>query len=108
MSQVFDSRVESAVQTIWKVPFTGNAEEAKQKLMEAAEEGDGDACYFLARCYYGRCFVDPALGFEDNDKLGDQYLQRSLELGSAVGMLGSLRVGGFEAKNDRYVYPPYH
>ena len=108
MNQVFDSRVEYAVKNIWQTPQAGNGAEAMEKLREAAEEGDGDACYFLARCYFGSCFVDPVLGFEDNDELGEQYLQRSLELGSAVGILGSLRVGGFEPKNDRYLYAPYY
>ncbi len=108
MNQIFDSRVEYAVKNIWQTPADGNGAEAMRKLMEAAEEGDGDACYFLARCYFGSCFVDPVLGFEDNDELGEQYLQKSLELGSAVGMLGALRVGGFEPKDDRYVYPPYN
>lgn len=107
MSNVFDERVEFAVQNLWVIPNVEKSREARRMLEEAAAEGDGDACFFLARCYFGECFVDPRFGFEDDDAKGERWLQKGLERGSAVTMFGAMRVGGFKPDKGTFVYPPY-
>ncbi len=107
MSNVFDERVEFAVQNLWVVPNVEKSREARRLLEEAAGEGNGDACFFLARCFFGSCFVDPRFGFEDDDRKGERWLEKGLELGSAVAMFGAKRVGGFKPARGTFVYPPY-
>ena len=107
MSNVFDERVEFAVQNLWVIPNVEKSGEARRKLEEAANEGNGDACFFLARCYFGECFVDPRFGFEESDEKGERWLEKGLELGSAVTMFGAKRVGGFKPGRGTFVYPPY-
>ena len=98
MSEVFDDRVEYAIQNIWVNFRSGNGEQAMRGLQEAAQEGNGDACYFLARCYSGPCYVDPGFGFESDDDKAEEWYNKSIELGSAVGMMGAMRVGGFKPR----------
>lgn len=107
MSNFFDDRVEYAIQNIWVNPRSGNGEQALQGLQAAAEEGDGDACYFLARCYSGPSYVDSGFGFESSDEKAEEWYNRSIELGSAVGMMGAMRVGGFKPRCGTLVHEPY-
>lgn len=107
MKKLFEKRVSSAVQTIWIEQNFNDGAAAKKILEEAAAGEDGDACYFLGRCYLGECFVNPAFGFPEDDELGYEYFNKSLEYGSAAGMFGSMRAAGFEPKRGTYVYPPY-
>lgn len=107
MSNILDERVEYAIQQIWLDPWNGDGAEAKKKLEEAVEDGNADACFFLARCYFGRCFVNPRFGFEENDEKGHELLEHSIELGSAIGMLGAKRVGGFQPRSGKYIHAPY-
>lgn len=107
MSNVFDERVEFAVQNLWVIPNVEKSREARRMLEEAANEGNGDACFFLARCYFGEYFVDSRFGFEDDDEKGERWLEKGLELGSAVTMFGAKRVGGFKPRRGTFVYPPY-
>ena len=107
MSEVFDDRVEYAIQNIWVNFRSGNGEQAMRGLQEAAQEGNGDACYFLARCYSGPCYVDPGFGFESDDDKAEEWYNKSIELGSAVGMMGAMRVGGFKPRCGSFVHEPY-
>ncbi len=107
MGGVFDERVEYAIQNIWVNSRSGNGPQALEGLREAALEGDGDACYFLARCYSGPCYVDPGFGFESDDEKAEEWYNKSIELGSAVGMMGAMRVGGFRPRCGSFVHAPY-
>lgn len=107
MGKIFDDRVDYAINNIWINPWSGNGEKALQLLTEAANEEDGDACFFLARCYFGPSFVNPIFGFPEDDELGYEWLNKGLEYGSPVAMFGAMRVGGFEPKNGTFVYPPF-
>lgn len=108
MARAFDERVEYAVRQLWNAPYNGDGQKAMALLKEAAAEGDGDACYFLGRCYLGSCFINPVFGFEENEDLGIEYFQKSLELGSAVGMFATMRLSGFKPRTGSFVNPPYH
>lgn len=107
MKKSFDEKVSYAIQTIWVKQDLENGAVAKMMLEKAAAKGDGDACYFLGRCYLGESFVSPAFEFPENEELGFEYLNKSLDYGSAVGMFGAMRVAGFVPDRGTYVYPPY-
>lgn len=105
---MFDTRVEEAIRQLWIDPWDGDGETAKSLLEEAAKEGDADAYFFLGRCYLGPAFVLPRFGFEENEELGKEYFNKSIELGSAIGMFGTRRLAGFQPRCGSYVQPPYH
>ena len=107
MSQQLDKRVEYAIDQLWVNPWNGDGKKAKDMLEEAANEGNGDAYFFLGRCYLGECYVNPRFGFEENIDLGMEYFNKSIELGSAIGMFGAQRLGGFEPRGGSYVHSPY-
>ena len=107
MSKHFDSRVEYAIDNIWLHPRLDNRESALRGLQEAAAEGDGDACYFLARCYSGSSFVEPGFGYQCDKETAVEWYNRSIELGSAVGMMGTMTIGNFTPRSGSYVHPPY-
>lgn len=108
METVFAPKVDEAVKIIWVDMDLEKGRQAFETLKAAADAGDGDACYFTARCYAGSCFVSSAFRFEENDDAVDQYLNKSIESGSAVGMFGARRFGGFKPKAGSFVQPPYH
>lgn len=107
MGKFFDDRVDYAINNIWINPWSGNGAKALELLTEAANEGDGDACFFLGRCYLGPCFVNPIFGFPEDDNLGGEWLNKGMEYGSAVAMYGSMRLAGFKPKNGTFVHPPF-
>lgn len=104
---MFDAKVEEAVRQLWVDPWNGDGEKAKKLLEEAAEEGNGDACFFLGRCYLGESFIMPKFGFEENEKLGMEYFNKSIELGSAIGIFGARRLAGFRPRCGNYIQPPF-
>lgn len=108
MAERFDKRVEQAVDILWLHMQFDRGQEAKKLLEEAAKDGDADACFFLARCYAGSCFVNPSFHLEEDDHTAFEYLNKSIEAGSAVGMFGAKRFGGFQPRGGSYVHEPYH
>ncbi|MDD6208764.1 MAG: tetratricopeptide repeat protein [Clostridiales bacterium] len=108
MGKYYDDRVEFAVRYLWLEPHAGKAKEAVQKLEEAVKDGDGDACFFLGRCYCGPCFVMADCGVEEDEVKARGYFNMSLERGSAVGMFGTRRLGGFHPKDGTYIHEPFH
>lgn len=104
----FDERIEKAVHILWVDFQFEKAQEAKALLEEAAAEGVADAYFFLARIYAGSCFVDSGFGFQDDDDKVDEYLNLSIEKGSALGMFGARRFGGFQPRCGSFIHEPYH
>lgn len=86
MAHSFDPRVAYAIDNLWLHIHSGRAAEAKKKLEEAAAGRDGDACYFLGRCYAGRGFISPEHGLPEDNALAEKYFNLSIEYGSAVGI----------------------
>lgn len=107
MSHQLDKRVEYAVNELWVGHEYENGKKAKEMLEEAAKEGDGDAYFFLGRCYLGNYYVNPRFGFEENVELGMECFNKSIEMGSAIGMFGAQRLSGFEPRCGSYVHQPY-
>lgn len=107
MAHNFDQRVSYAIDNLWLNIHSGKGAEAKKKLEEAVADGDADACYFLGRCYAGRGFISPEHGLPEDDALAEKYFDLSIERGSAVGMFGSLRLGGYKPRCGSNVHAPY-
>lgn len=108
MGKYYDDRVEFAVRYLWLLPYEGKCKEAVRQLEEAVNDGDGDACFFLGRCYCGPCFVTAVCGVEEDEKKATQLFNMSLERGSAIGMFGTRRLGGFRPVGGTFVHEPFH
>lgn len=104
-----DIKVQKAVQILWIDLAFERGQEAISLLEQAVEEGNPDAYYLLARCYMGPSFVDPGFGFpDDDDSKWEEYLNLSIEKGSALGMFAARRVGGYEPRCGSFIQEPYH
>ncbi len=103
----FDERVIKAVEILWITQNKSESNNAREMLKEAAREGDAEANFFLARCYAGPSYVNKAYEFPEDDTLAGQYLEKSLELGSPLGMIGARRFSVFRPYKGSYIYPPY-
>lgn len=102
-----DYRVINAIDVMYVKDDFAKGQEAFIELKKAADEGDGDACYLLGRCYSGSAFIDSRFNFEVNDELAEEYFNRSIEAGSALGMMGIMRVGGFVPRSGSLLHAPY-
>ena len=107
MRSFFDERVEFAIKHIWIDTHSGKLQEALASLREAANMGDGDAFYFLGRCYLGRSFADPVLGLPDDRKFAFECFDKSLEFESAVGMFATMHIEDYEPSQGTFIHPPY-
>lgn len=88
----FSKTVEHAVKAIYMNYQKENAQHALEQLKKAADEGDGDAMYLLGRCYAGESLNWKYFEFEENQNLAERYIRKSVLAGSAVGVLGALRL----------------
>lgn len=93
MATVLSSEVKQALQDIYYNERTGRGKEALALLERASESGDGDATCILARCYCGRQYVWAGHGFPEDDAKATKLLHKSVEQGSALGVLVALRSG---------------
>ena len=62
-------------------------------LEQASAAGDGDATCLLARCLCGHQYVWVGHGFPEDDDRATQLLHKSVEQGSALGVMVALRSG---------------
>lgn len=108
MTELFDERVETAIQLLWFDRNPSRREEALSMLRAAANLGDGDAYYFLGRCYLGKSYVDPVVGLPVDTSFAFECFRTSLTLESAIGMFGAMHQEGFEPPGGTIVHPPYH
>lgn len=104
----YDERVEKAVHILWVEKDIKRGQEAITLLEAAEAEGVADADYFLARVYAGPSYVDRSFGFPDEDEKVEEYLNRSIEKGSALGMFSARRFGGFTPRSGSLIQEPYH
>lgn len=108
MTALFDERVEQAIQIIWFDRNPDRREEALALLRAAANIGDGDAYYFLGRCYLGKSYVDPVLEMPEDTAFAFECFNQSLIFESAIGMFGAINHEGYRPPNGTFVHPPYH
>ena len=107
MTVCFDERVDNAISILWFERNPARREEALTMLRSAANLGDGDAYYFLGRCYLGKSYID-VMGLPIDRNFAFECFRISLRLESAVGMLGAMLQDGFEPPGNTFVHPPYH
>ena len=108
MMNLIDERVEQAIYILWVNFEYKRANEAKALLEQAANEGVADAYYFLARLYAGSCYVDSHFKFEEDMDKCHEYLNLSIENGSAIGMFAARRFGYFYPRGGKMICEPYH
>ncbi len=95
MGKYFSDVVEKAIEDLYYCYDNSRAEEAADALAYAAtdtEEEDGDACYFLARCFSPKCSNWKYHPFQENDGAVYTMLRKGIFLGSAAAVLGAIRM----------------
>lgn len=92
MGKYFSDVVDKAIEGLYYCYDSGRAKEAADELFLAAKEGDGDACYFLSRCFSGVCYSWEYHPFEENEAAAYAMLHQGISLGSAAAVLGALRM----------------
>lgn len=93
MGKNFSDKVEQALDYIYYNVRQGKGAEGFALLEEASAEGDGDASCILARCLCGSQYVWSGHNFPEDDKRATALYRKSVEQGSAVGVLVALRSG---------------
>lgn len=101
MAAVLSDEVKQALQDIYYNERTGRGKKAFALLEQASKEGDGDASCVLARCYCGRQYVWAGHGFPEDDDMAVRLLRKSVEQGSALGVLVALRSGELKPSVQR-------
>ena len=92
MGKYFSDVVDKAIEDIYYCYDTDRANAAAEALFQAAKEGDADACYFLSRCFSGNCYSWEYHPFEENEAAAYAMLREAVFKGSAVGVLGAIRM----------------
>ena len=93
MGKCFSDVVEQALQDIYYDVSSGRGQENFRRLEQASAAGDGDASCILARCLCGYQYVWEGHGFPEDDDRAIALLHKSVEQGSAIGVLVALRTG---------------
>lgn len=92
MGKYFSDVVDKAIRDIYYCCDNDKAKTAADALLLAAKDGDGDACYFLSRCFSGSCYSWEYHPFEENRAAAYAMLHQAISLGSAAAVLGALRM----------------
>ncbi len=93
MGKVLSNEVKQALKDIYYQEWTGKGKEAFAMLEQASAAGDGDATCLLARCLCGYQYVWAGHGFPEDDDRATELLHKSVEQGSALGVMVALRSG---------------
>lgn len=93
MGRFFSDAVETALRDLYYQMWTGRGREAFRLLEQASDAGDGDASCLLARCLCGGQYVWDGHGFPEDGRRATGLLHKSVEQGSALGVLICLRSG---------------
>ena len=92
MGKYFSDVVDKAIEDLYYCCDNDKAKAAADALLSAAKDGDGDACYFLSRCFSGSCYSWEYHPFEENEAAAYAMLHQAISLGSAAAVLGALRM----------------
>lgn len=93
MGKIFSDTVEQALEYVFYNEPARRGKEGFAMLEQASSAGDGDASCALARCLSGGQYIWAGHGFPCDDDKAEQYIKLSVEQGSAVGVLVSMRMG---------------
>lgn len=92
MGKYFSDVVDKAIEALYYCCDNDKAKAAADALLLAAKDGDGDACYFLSRCFSGSCYSWEYHPFKENRAAAYAMLHQAVSLGSAAAVLGALRM----------------
>ncbi|MCI8528831.1 MAG: sel1 repeat family protein [Lachnospiraceae bacterium] len=92
MGKYFNDVVDKAIEDLYDCCDNDRAKAAADALLLASKDGDGDACYFLSRCFSGSCYSWEYHPFEENEAAAYAMLHEAISLGSAAAVLGALRM----------------
>ncbi len=92
MGKYFSDVVDKAIEDLYYCCDNDKAKAAADALLSAAKDGDGDACYFLSRCFSGSCYSWEYHPFEENEAAAYAMLHQAISSGSAAAVLGALRM----------------
>ena len=95
MGKYFSDVVEQAISDLYYCYDIERAKAAAEALFHAAKERqDGDACYLLSRCFSGPDFSNwRRHPFQENKAAAYAMLREAVARGSAIGVLGAIRIG---------------
>ena len=93
MGKIFSDVVEQALEYVFYNERAQRGKEGFAMLEQASAGGDGDASCALARCLSGGQYIWAGHGFPCDDDRAEQLIRLSVEQGSAVGVLVSMRMG---------------
>lgn len=92
MGKYFSDVVDKAIEDLYYCCDNGRAKAAAEALFQASKAGDEDAFYFLSRCFSGSCYSWEYHPFEENEAVAYAMLREAVARGSAVGVLGAIRM----------------
>ena len=93
MGKYFSDAVEQAIADIYYCYDREKARRAMETAFQAAKtDGDPDAYYILSRCYFGAGNSWDFHPFTENRATANAMLHESVARGSAIGVLGALRM----------------
>ena len=78
MGNYFNEVVDRAIEDLYYCCDNDKAKAAADALLSAAQEGDGDACYFLSRCFSGSCYSWEYHPFEENEAAAYAMLREAV------------------------------
>ena len=93
MAYWFSEVIDQAIDAIYYNYDVEKAHKAFETLKAEANKGNADAIYLLSRCYAGGCYTWRYFNFPEDDDLVERYIHQSILGGSAMGVLGAMRVG---------------
>lgn len=93
MGKCFSDAVEEALRYIYYDMRSGKGQEGLRLLQEASDAGDGDASCILARCLSGPQYIWSGHHFPEDERKATRLYHKSVEQGSAIGVLVSIRCG---------------
>lgn len=93
MAPYFSAVVDQAIADLYYCYDKNRAARAAAALEAAANQGDADAAYLLSRCLSGPEFSWKYHPFVADDTQAARWLGQSIAQGSAMAVLGAMRVG---------------
>jgi len=93
MGTYFSDVVDQAIADIYYCYDKDRAARAEEALFQAAKAGDADAAYILSRCFSGPQYSWDYHPFQEQEDAVSALIRQSILQGSAMGVLGAMRVG---------------
>lgn len=92
MGKYFSDVVDKALEDLYYCYDNDRARASADALLEAAKNGDGEACYLLSRCFSGTCYSWDHHPFTENREAASAMLRLAISQGSAMAVLGAIRM----------------